>query len=344
MPRVEELLSRALLVRERTVPRDVVPARSPSAAARRPSATAPAGRSACTGAAEDLRVLCEVLVTHTPADAVADFVTEQVPGPRSALVLACVLQLNSPGADAEGARFWWQYAAGAGQAAAAYCLYLHHLAQGERATADWWHRQTDDARRDPPPGPGPQPSDRDRNPGRRCPGHPADLRFGNAPIATFLRILSRLSRNTVRRRSPAVARLMAYIPQVVTAGYLRGPETELPLPGAGFDRRIKELLTAGAPRRDSPGARPAHATAAADPGPETPSTRPTADGTAQASPPRTGNTATGQTSGGPGRQRPPDLHPAASLREEQHRMATADTAPCAGRYRHHPGPGGQGAA
>ncbi|GHB72103.1 hypothetical protein GCM10010377_73370 [Streptomyces viridiviolaceus] len=54
-------------------------------------------------------------------------------------VLACILQLTDTD---EGARFWWQYAAGAGQAAAAYCVYLHHLALGERNTAEWWHRRS----------------------------------------------------------------------------------------------------------------------------------------------------------------------------------------------------------
>ncbi|MET9483288.1 hypothetical protein [Streptomyces sp. NPDC006638] len=87
-------------------------------------------------AAADLRALCETLVSHTQAAEVDDFVTEQVPDPRSALALACVLQLTDTD---EGARFWWQYAAGAGQAAAAYCLYLHHLALGEDVTARWWH-------------------------------------------------------------------------------------------------------------------------------------------------------------------------------------------------------------
>ncbi|MFF2521442.1 hypothetical protein [Streptomyces liangshanensis] len=79
--------------------------------------------------AVDLRALCESLLPHTPAADVDDFVTEQVPEPRSAL--ACVLQM----ADTDdGARFWWHYATGAGQAAAAYCFYLHHLALGEDVT------------------------------------------------------------------------------------------------------------------------------------------------------------------------------------------------------------------
>ncbi len=80
------------------------------------------------GAAEDLCALCETLLAHTPPTAVADFLTDQVPEPRSALALACVLQLADTD---EGARFWWQYAAGVGRAAA-YCRYLHHLAQGRR--------------------------------------------------------------------------------------------------------------------------------------------------------------------------------------------------------------------
>ncbi|MFB8267496.1 hypothetical protein ACFC96_12895 [Streptomyces sp. NPDC055955] len=84
-------------------------------------------------------------VDHVQLAAVADFVTEQVPQPRSALVLACVLQLTD---TSEGARFWWEYAAVGGQPAA-YCLYLHHLALGESETANWWHRQTNDVQPSP---------------------------------------------------------------------------------------------------------------------------------------------------------------------------------------------------
>ncbi|MER7491137.1 hypothetical protein ABT033_00480 [Streptomyces pharetrae] len=101
-------------------------------------------------AAEDLRALCETLVTHIPH---RRHRLRHRPGPRtrSALVLACVLQLSETG---DGARYRWQYAAGARQAAAACCRYLHHLALGEVDTARWWHRQTDDVQ----PAPGDEPA------------------------------------------------------------------------------------------------------------------------------------------------------------------------------------------
>jgi hypothetical protein len=100
---------------------------SPGVAARRLMACTPCAKRSC----------------RTPPGTVAMFVTDQVPEPRAALVLACVLQLTD-----EGARFWWQYAADGGQAAA-YCLDLHHLALGERDTAAFWHRQTDDVQAPP---------------------------------------------------------------------------------------------------------------------------------------------------------------------------------------------------
>ncbi|MGW4759423.1 hypothetical protein [Streptomyces chartreusis] len=230
MTGIEELLSRALLVRDRTLPRDVVP--SPTKSAPDAAHTGqPAPSSSRSAAAEDLRALCETLVLHTPPSTVAKFVTDQVPEPRSALILACVLQLTDTD---EGARFWWQYAAGAGQAAAAYCLYLHHLALGERDTADFWHRQTDNVQ--PPPQP---PAFDDCGT-----WHPADHRITSTSTTHFMRILRHLAKQTVRSRPAEVGKLMAYIPTAVTAGYLREPDTEIPLPGDGFARRINSLLVA----------------------------------------------------------------------------------------------------
>lgn len=57
------------------MPRDIVPPWHPDPQAGDTS-TEP------NAAAEDLRALCETVVTHTPAADVADFVTEQVPQPR----------------------------------------------------------------------------------------------------------------------------------------------------------------------------------------------------------------------------------------------------------------------
>jgi hypothetical protein len=243
MTRIEEILSRALLVRDRTIPRDVVPPAAPDTAPGDRPAAAALEDGTPTAAAEDLRALCETLVTHTPATAVADFVTEQVPEPRSALILACVLQLTDTDA---GARFWWQYAAGAGQAAAAYCLYLHHLALGESDTANWWHRQTDDVQ--PTSGPA-TPTDQ-HSPESPQTWHPADHRITSTSTSTILRVLRHLAKYTVRPRSAATTELMAYVPTAVAVGYLRQPEMDLPTPGADFARRVSTLLAAAANRPD----------------------------------------------------------------------------------------------
>ncbi|WP_327188066.1 hypothetical protein [Streptomyces sp. NBC_01334] len=237
---IEEILSRALLVRDRTMPSDIVAASaSPTSTDARP----PGGASTSTAAAEDLRALCETLVTHTPPTAVANFVTDQVPEPRSALILACVLQLTD---TSDGARFWWQYAAGAGQAAAAYCLYLHHLALGESDAADWWHRQTDDVQ----PAPGLPVKEHQPNPEPPGPWRAAEHRVTSTSTTTILRVLRHLAKYTARPRPASVTALMTYVPSAVAIGYLRQPETELPMPGPDFARRISTLLASAANRPD----------------------------------------------------------------------------------------------
>ncbi|MFE7049855.1 hypothetical protein ACFVAM_16000 [Streptomyces californicus] len=239
MTPLEELLSQARLVRDRVVPRDIVPTTpapdtelapgpDPAALARDPRpAHAPVHP-----AAKDLRALCATLVTHTPATTVAHFLTDQLPEPRSALILACVLQLTD---TEDAARFWWQYAAGAGQSAAAYCLHLHHLARGEEDTARFWHDQMDHT---PPPSSAPVPDHGER--------------LDTAPAATMLRVLHHLSRDRAPRPSSAtVTSLMTYMPTATAVGYLREPDMELPLPGPDFARTIRTLLTA-APRPADP--------------------------------------------------------------------------------------------
>ncbi|NUK75395.1 hypothetical protein [Streptomyces lunaelactis] len=206
--------------------------------------------STFTAAAEDLRALCETLVTHTPADDVADFVTEQLPEPRSAMILACVLQLTDTD---DGARFWWQYAAGAGQPAAAYCLYLHHLALGEKDTADWWHQQTDDVH---------TPADHsDHAPQLTEPAapswHPAGRQVTATSTTTMLRVLRHLAKYTTRPHSAVVTELMAYIPTAVAAGYLRQPEIDLPMPGPDFADHISTLLDTATNRPGTPARLPA---------------------------------------------------------------------------------------
>ncbi|MEU6680321.1 hypothetical protein [Streptomyces sp. NPDC046925] len=231
MTAIADLLSRALLVRDRTVPRDIVPL---SRADHTP-AGAPAGRQhRYTEAAENLRSLCETLVVHTPASALADFVTEQVPQPRSALVLACLLQLTETG---DGARAWWEYAAGAGQAVAAYCLYLHHLSLGEEEVAAWWHGQSADDDYTLPTEPQAQEEEVPE-----VEWHPG-VRQATSSTATILRVLRNLARTPGRRpHSWAVSQLMAYVPTAVAVGYLRQPDIALPVPGRDFAAQITARL------------------------------------------------------------------------------------------------------
>ncbi|MGX1274941.1 hypothetical protein [Streptomyces phaeoluteigriseus] len=159
------------------------------------------------------------------------------------MILACVLELTD---TSDGARFWWQYAAGAGHGAAAYCLYLHHLALGERDTADWWHRQTDDVQ------PSPEAPVQEHHPGEHpdSPWRAADHRITSTSTTTILRVLRHLAKYTVRPRPAAVTQLMAYVPKAVAVGYLRQPEVELPMPGPDFARRISTLIATAANRPD----------------------------------------------------------------------------------------------
>ncbi|MFI7337877.1 hypothetical protein ACIBUY_08020 [Streptomyces sp. NPDC050085] len=87
-------------------------------------------------AASDLRVLCRSLVgTPQSLHEMSSFISNRILEPSGAVVLGCVLQLA--GRD-DSARFWWQFAAGAGCRPAVHCLYLHHLSLGETQEADWW--------------------------------------------------------------------------------------------------------------------------------------------------------------------------------------------------------------
>ncbi|MFJ3439436.1 hypothetical protein ACIPMU_38710 [Streptomyces cyaneofuscatus] len=160
-PHIDEFLSRARLVSTPYTQADVdaaearvlarfhapAPTSAPAAVSSDP-APAPAGKGAVAAneptvieAAQNLQNLCAAVVTHTAAlRTLRTFLTPQLPEPPGARVLGCILQLAE---SEENARFWWQYAAGAGDPAASYCLYLHHRALGEHAPARWWHEQTE---------------------------------------------------------------------------------------------------------------------------------------------------------------------------------------------------------
>lgn len=178
-----------------------------------------------SSAADDLQTLCETVITHTGA--LADlriFLARALPEPSGARVLGCMLQLSE---REESARFWWQYAAGAGDPAASYCLYLHHRALGEHGAADWWHTQHTQA------------------------DTVADTEAGpEVEITTTLRILRALKPDDSSVPEPVNA-VLHYVPAAVA--YV-DDDLDLPLPDPDFTDRVRALtaLTATAPVPSAP--------------------------------------------------------------------------------------------
>ncbi|MGW3691588.1 hypothetical protein [Streptomyces sp. NPDC005125] len=149
-PHIEAFLSRARLTATPYTQQDIDAAEARILARlENPSTAAPALEHAAGQlipetpeheAAQSLQTLCETVVVRTGLQTLDDFITPHLPEPPGARVLGCILQLAE---SEENARFWWQYAAGAGDPASSYCLYLHHLALGEQGEARWWHDQTE---------------------------------------------------------------------------------------------------------------------------------------------------------------------------------------------------------
>jgi hypothetical protein len=96
-------------------------------------------------AASDLQHLCKIVISQDNAlHAMSALLSGRphdaslIPEPDGARVLACILHLAG---REDSARFWWQFAAGAEDGLARFCLFLHHLALGELQEANWWHDQ-----------------------------------------------------------------------------------------------------------------------------------------------------------------------------------------------------------
>ncbi|MFF3379972.1 hypothetical protein ACFYXF_44340 [Streptomyces sp. NPDC002680] len=88
-------------------------------------------------AARDLRVLCRGIVRHHDAALhITAFDTAREPD--GALTFACLLFLAD---KEEGAQFWWQFTAGAGNVTGALCLHLLHLLHSELRDAQHWAKQ-----------------------------------------------------------------------------------------------------------------------------------------------------------------------------------------------------------
>lgn len=173
----------------------------------------PHGRCLREGAFHrQLRVLAQTVVT-TDLRQLRDFLARRILEPEGALVLGCILYL----ADREdSAVFWWQYAAGAGALGGACCLYLHHMGYGERLEAEVWREQ---AGLEPPSHSGiPEWIDRE-------------------DVLGTLHLLEVLRDGEPRRFSPAVAAVLAYVPDAVD----EVDGVELPLPEPDFPSRIEKL-------------------------------------------------------------------------------------------------------
>ncbi|WP_052709664.1 hypothetical protein [Streptomyces sp. NRRL S-495] len=98
------------------------------------------GQAAVDQARGDLRALCTLVVgdDRAPVDLgtfIADGFVDDGSGAR---VLACLLHLTG---YRDGARWWWQWAAGAGDSTAVYCLVLDHARRGELHDARFWGHQ-----------------------------------------------------------------------------------------------------------------------------------------------------------------------------------------------------------
>lgn len=182
----------------------------------------PPQRCACrTERARELELLCRTLVEREGAlQHMSAFLGRRIPQPDGARVLGCVLQLAG---REDSARFWWQFAAGAGDAAAAYCLYLHHLTLGEVWEAELWRKQAAPRRGAPEPEDVPPAPDGEQ------------VEDGSSP-ALVLRVLSRLRGDGDCLTATATA-VLHYVPYAVHFV----DEIELPLPVADFAERIEEL-------------------------------------------------------------------------------------------------------
>ncbi|MGW4378923.1 hypothetical protein [Kitasatospora sp. NPDC004531] len=81
-----------------------------------------------------------ILANPAAAGSLAKLVDSEVERPDGALVLGVLLHL----ADyEEGARFWWEFAAGGGSHLAASCLWFWHQSRGEPRDADFWRLQAE---------------------------------------------------------------------------------------------------------------------------------------------------------------------------------------------------------
>ncbi|MFE4411316.1 hypothetical protein [Streptomyces sp. NPDC056821] len=242
MTAIDQLLARARLHPQPDVPEDTVPYEDTPYPADLPHAShrlsSPEPHDHV--AARHLHTLCETAIGTLTPNAL-DFLTDQIPDLHSAWLLGCTLHVAG---IEDGARFWWQYAAGDGHAPACYSLFLHHQVRGEEHAADFYRRQTHLETTEE--------SDALTVAGA-C--SPQQISF-DASLSTILRTLSRLStaHDARPRRRHCIDALTNYVADTVTRHYARHPSIELPIPEPLFANRVEWLLAATLPwaRRKRP--------------------------------------------------------------------------------------------
>lgn len=114
----------------------------------RPAAAMPNSGPEHEQARHELDLTSTLVLNFPQAAASLARLTETLNDADGALVFACLLFLT---AREDGARFWWKFAAGAGNPTAAFCLYLDHRRNAEYRDADYWRRQASRLRNDPLP-------------------------------------------------------------------------------------------------------------------------------------------------------------------------------------------------
>ncbi|MET8826386.1 hypothetical protein ABZX40_30075 [Streptomyces sp. NPDC004610] len=194
--------------------------------------TAPTGD---TSRSQELLVLCTTALDTVRSDTL-DFLTDQMPDLHSAWLLGCALHIAG---IEDGARFWWQYAAGDGHPPACHTLSLYHSSRGETHAADFYHRQ---AR---------------QNTEATEPGTDALTVVGTSPpecvsfdasLPTVLRTLSRLTTAFGSRpMRHSINALTHYVAENATRHYARHPGVEIPVPEPHFAEQVEWLLTATLP-------------------------------------------------------------------------------------------------
>ncbi|MYT68280.1 MULTISPECIES: hypothetical protein [unclassified Streptomyces] len=175
-------------------------------------------RAAADRARSDLTTLCHTAISLAGTDHLTEFLDDTLlPEPESARTLGCYLHL---GGAHDGARFWWQFAAGAGDHTAAYCLHLHHLSLEETDPAAWWQTQT------APTSPSPNQAPPDGE---------------DTSVPTTLRVLRQLKLHQSLRTPPPPPLQQDIIDSITRAVSFVDDDLELPLPDRTFTAKIRAL-------------------------------------------------------------------------------------------------------